>query len=93
VVRIVRAETDSTQFHPIYAMRTDAATGTLDALGALDDVDAVLLLGTGLTRCRRARPALVPEKFFFRFPIRQTLTLSVTSRVDVLSCMPRRCRV
>lgn len=53
VVRIVRAETDPTQFHPIYALRTDAASGMLDALGSLDDVDAVLLLGTGL-------PSLAP---------------------------------
>ena len=53
MVRIARAETDPTQFHPIYALRTDAATGMLDALGALDDVDAVLLLGTGM-------PSLAP---------------------------------
>lgn len=52
VVRVARAlpadASGPVPFHPIYALGADAAGRMLDGLGALDDVDAVLMLGTGL---------------------------------------------
>lgn len=46
VVRVASAEMDSSQFHPIYSMKADAAAALLD--GLTQGVDAVLMLGTGM---------------------------------------------
>jgi len=44
-------------FHPIYALRSEAALATLDAAGG-EGADAVVMLGTGMPTLRpiRARP-------------------------------------
>ncbi|MGA0571369.1 maleate cis-trans isomerase family protein [Variovorax sp. VNK109] len=50
VCDVATAAPDSAQFHPIYSMPASAASATLDTLssGAGADVDAVVMLGTGM---------------------------------------------
>lgn len=46
VVRVATAETDASQFHPIYAMSAQAAEALLTGLG--EGAEAVVMLGTGM---------------------------------------------
>ncbi len=48
VVDIVTAETDDTQFHPIYSIAADSAARTLEPLKKKPGVDAIIMLGTGM---------------------------------------------
>ncbi|MEQ9812797.1 MAG: hypothetical protein RLO50_08440 [Azospirillaceae bacterium] len=47
VAAVSSAQLDDSQFHPIYSIRAETATETLDKLGEAD-LDAVVMLGTGM---------------------------------------------
>lgn len=48
VVKAANAAIDFSQFHPIYSLSAQQASGVLDELGQLPQVDAVVMLGTGM---------------------------------------------
>lgn len=48
VVAVASATADAEQFHPIYSLGAGAAAGLLADLSGCDDIDAVLMLGTGM---------------------------------------------